>query len=260
MNEKKDNVSIFKVNLSKIMILLTLSDGLSKNLFLIKKMLFINSIKNLSNDNLGKILNSLLNDKYVIKMNSEYLITDKGKIYLENEKRNILNIQGIILNFKSDILKSEFPLIPEEVEDILQNIIGLKTIPYTIKNLRNPKEFTEDSEIENYFFMNYLKNEKVYYFDGRGMGREHINNTYDYSEYIVLFLNQGFIKFIGFVEKYDSLKKRLILKNIHCLSIPISVDQIKKYVRNSFKVSQQKQEFYLCDEVQSFIALIKKNW
>lgn len=181
----------------------------------------------------------------------KYAITDKGENYLRSEIENL----KLILSYLTDSeTVSNDKIIPKKILVTLNSIIGLKTIPYDASILIN------QSGSEEKFFE--LKENGIYHFDGRGLGKtlaRESNDEYDYTRHAALFISNGIIRFVGLISSYCNASKDMKMNEIIQLSKPISVFDIRNHVKQNFNQSQQKQGFY-DNDAKKFVELIKLHY
>lgn len=134
------------------------------------------------------------------------MLATKVLDFFERSRENLCSIVSL-LSSESSCADGRNCVVPEVVD----HFKAFKTVPYNLKAFNSLSE--ED------FFSTKLKNELPYFFEGRGLGKsrfsmEHGRNSFDYSDYGILFINQGLIRFIGIASSYDNEKRALFLDSV----------------------------------------------
>ena len=197
---------------------------------------------------LFKTIISMVEDDWLVDNNKRLSITETGRNEYERLKNNLPAIIQLLFSTEIKSSKLQYNL------DILEGIKAFKTVPYQTDSLKGLSD-------EDYF---KLVAKECYTFGNRGMGKAKLNSgnkllQYDYKGYAILFSNGGMCHYIGVVDSYCNDGKLLYLSQVIRLEIPISAWHIHENVRFGFKMSQQKQEFYVKEEVDAMIMLIKNN-
>ncbi|MDO4452750.1 MAG: hypothetical protein Q4B89_08035 [Lachnospiraceae bacterium] len=196
-------------------------------------------------------LRQLEQEKFVVSEEGKFTVSDIGKKYLLDEIENLKGILDLLSGCYKSINANK---ISDSIIEDLEKVVGIKTIPYDAQ-----KVITQSGSEEGFF---EEKNHKKYTFDGeRGLGKTLFSgrtHEYDYSHHLALFMSNGIIRFIGFIDSYSHTKKMIFLNDTLELSKPISVFDIRNKVRENFNQSQQKQGFY-GTEVKKFVELIKSH-
>lgn len=252
-------MNLSKTNLIKIFLLTVIKKlGGKAELEELNYQRIVYSIDDVSRDLLLKTLYSMSEEGLIDIHSNEYhtiMITKIGEEYLRNKVLNLYDFMSFVCNDFD--LKKSTRSIPELLMKQLSSIKALKTVIYRLDSLNG---LNEDD-----FFKS--KKGTPYSFDNRKLGKSRYVltycpelNPYDYSiGYVILFVNSGLIRFIGFVADYNNTDNELYFNSIVKLHEPISILDIRQNVRENYNNSQQKQEFIDKEEVNRFITLIQNK-
>ena len=240
-------MNIKKINLLKIFLLKLLKDGCSIDD--IRQKLRREGIENISYDLLQKTLASLVDEEFLYLNGQSYVRSPKGEFNFNMMKNNLKEFVEKLFQENSDISSG---VEITQVKRILDSIIAFKTVPIDLSNLGYESLCS--------FFEYKIEANQPYYFQNRKMGLSKYYQSYTYDNYGILFVNQSVIECIGLASNYSNKGNgELYLEKVIQLDVPITILDIRKHVREGFNHSQQKQEFFLVDEVNDMKNMILKK-
>lgn len=212
-----------------------------------------NRISGISYAAINRQLPLLVSDGFADKISiGRYSITKKGMEESCKLHSYIEDVMKSILNFDTNIIQTghcNHKANPDQLA-IFKRCQVVKILPYTLESF-------DDCDEDAYFLTELPANEYVYEFNNKGIGITSPGT-------LIAFRNSSLIKFIGILETYDADERIdgcrfMVLRqnSVFKLTVPITEDDIRKYIDKNFHFIRNKQTFSDENQVSSFLQLLQ---